>query len=270
MFHLVNKLHIIRNYLFQDMIFTKMLNMKYNFASYIGLWRGRMYKLLGRVKLENKNRELIVGPRVDFHQEPGSAILLATPPDLPIDKYPVNARYPEATFIAMRNHPRFTNHSEYRETRIRLMKKSKLIFEPNSKICIGSYVSIWPEKEMYIGAGTTIGNGVVLNTRCGLNIGRNVLIAREAIIMDYDGHPIFNSTNPENDEENTYGGSGEQITIESDVWIGFRAMIMKGVKIGRGSIVGAYACVYKDVPANCIVAGNPAKIIKEGISWRKY
>ena len=50
--------------------------------------------------------------------------------------------------------------------------------------------------------------------------------------------------------------------IESDVWIGQRATILHGVKIGRGSVVGAGSLITKDVPRYTIVGGNPAKVIK--------
>ena len=52
------------------------------------------------------------------------------------------------------------------------------------------------------------------------------------------------------------------IIVGNDVWIGAKATIMSGVKIGDGAIVGATATVTKDVPPYAIVAGNPAKIIK--------
>lgn len=55
------------------------------------------------------------------------------------------------------------------------------------------------------------------------------------------------------------------IEIRDDVWIGARALILPGVRIGEGAIVGAGAVVTKDVPAFAIVGGNPAKVIK----WRK-
>lgn len=55
------------------------------------------------------------------------------------------------------------------------------------------------------------------------------------------------------------------IVIGDDVWIGARALILRGVTVGDGAIVGAGAVVTKDVPSFAIVAGNPAKIIK----WRK-
>ena len=52
------------------------------------------------------------------------------------------------------------------------------------------------------------------------------------------------------------------IVIEDNVWIGKRAAILKGVHIGKGSIIGLGAIVTKDVPPYCIVAGNPARIVK--------
>ena len=56
---------------------------------------------------------------------------------------------------------------------------------------------------------------------------------------------------------------GNSIVIEENVWIGTNAIILPGVKIGKNSIIGGGAVVTKDVPENVIVAGNPAKIIKE-------
>jgi len=50
--------------------------------------------------------------------------------------------------------------------------------------------------------------------------------------------------------------------IEDDVWIGFKATILKGVTIGRGSVIAAGSVVTKDVPPYTLVAGNPAQIIR--------
>jgi serine acetyltransferase len=52
------------------------------------------------------------------------------------------------------------------------------------------------------------------------------------------------------------------ITIENDVWIGAKATVMSGIKIGNGAVVAAGSVVTKDVPPYAIVAGNPAKIVK--------
>jgi acetyltransferase-like isoleucine patch superfamily enzyme len=53
------------------------------------------------------------------------------------------------------------------------------------------------------------------------------------------------------------------VIIEDDVWIGMGAVILKGVRIGKGSVVAAGAIVTKDVPPNSIVAGNPAQVVKQ-------
>jgi acetyltransferase-like isoleucine patch superfamily enzyme len=53
------------------------------------------------------------------------------------------------------------------------------------------------------------------------------------------------------------------VTIEDDVWIGAQCIILKGVTIGARSIIGAGSVVTKDIPADCVAAGNPCRIIKE-------
>lgn len=58
------------------------------------------------------------------------------------------------------------------------------------------------------------------------------------------------------------GYTEKAITVEDDVWIGMRAIIMPGVTIGKGAIVGAGAVVTKDVPPYAVVGGIPAKVIK--------
>jgi acetyltransferase-like isoleucine patch superfamily enzyme len=59
------------------------------------------------------------------------------------------------------------------------------------------------------------------------------------------------------------------IFIGDNCFLGMRSIILPGIKIGNEVIVGAGSVVTKDVPSNCIVAGNPAKIIKEGITCGK-
>jgi acetyltransferase-like isoleucine patch superfamily enzyme len=58
-----------------------------------------------------------------------------------------------------------------------------------------------------------------------------------------------------------YGGASRPIVIEDDVFIGARAIILKGVTIGKGCVVGAGAVVAKSVPPYSVVVGNPAKVV---------
>jgi len=97
--------------------------------------------------------------------------------------------------------------------------------------------------------------------RADLIIGKNVMMASQVTIYgkyhryDQIGIPM---------RDQGYGEFGP-VVIEDDVWIGTKAIILKGIHIGKGAIVGAGAVVTKDVPSYAIVAGNPAKVIK----WRK-
>ena len=61
----------------------------------------------------------------------------------------------------------------------------------------------------------------------------------------------------------------KRISIGNEVWIGNRAMILKGVTIGNGAVIAADSVVTHDVPAYSVVAGNPAKVIKENVVWKK-
>ena len=76
------------------------------------------------------------------------------------------------------------------------------------------------------------------------------------LIRDSDNHTIIGG------KEKT-----APIKIGNHVWIGARATILKGVKIGDGAVVAAGAVVTRDVPPNTLVGGVPAKIIKENVSW---
>ncbi len=131
--------------------------------------------------------------------------------------------------------------------------------EVNGNFAMSENTNIWiTHSGKLILNGGFINEGVTITCAKRVIIGNNAHIAREAVIRDYDGHYI---------EETTYR-TAKPVTIGDNVWIGYRAMILKGVTIGNNSVVAANSVVTKDVPANCIVAGNPAKIIRTNINWR--
>ena len=57
------------------------------------------------------------------------------------------------------------------------------------------------------------------------------------------------------------------VIIENHVWIGKNVTILKGVTIGEGAIIGAGSVVSKSIPPHCLAVGNPAKVIKENLTW---
>ena len=125
--------------------------------------------------------------------------------------------------------------------------------EPHSKITIGDRVGIssscfWISKE--------------------LTIGNDVKIGADTLVIDTDSHQIdyrLRKKFPHNQEEALFLNSqihSATITLEDDVWIGAKCIILKGVTIGARSIIGAGSVVTKNIPSDCIAAGNPCKVIK--------
>jgi len=103
-----------------------------------------------------------------------------------------------------------------------------------------------------------------------ISIGNRVLIAHNVNIHDNISHPLDSKARHEDfkyilsnkDLQHVNDLREEEIIIEDDAWIGFNAIITKGVRIGKGAIVGAGTIITEDVPDYAIVVGNPAKIIK--------
>lgn len=99
--------------------------------------------------------------------------------------------------------------------------------------------------------------GVTLVAMERIEIGRNVQVGANCIIADTDFHPLTAAAR----ERDFLAGAHAPIYIEDDVFIGTQAIILKGVRIGRGAVIGAGSVVTRDVPAGAIAAGNPAQII---------
>ncbi len=144
-------------------------------------------------------------------------------------------------------------------TRIQLDRYCKLTVNGTFSVNEGSYIWITKSGHLTLDGGF-INEGATITCATKVHIGKGANIAREAVIRDYDGHYI---------EDLNYR-TAKPVWIGDNVWVGYRAMILKGVTIGDGSIVAANAVVTKDVPPHSIVAGNPAKIIRTNINWRDF
>ena len=119
-----------------------------------------------------------------------------------------------------------------------------------------------------------IGDHVGMSSPClwakeRITIGNFVNIGGDCIIMDSDAHNLdwrirdsLKMVAPKVSLDN-HTAKCAPIVIEEHVLIGARSIILKGVTIGHGAVIGAGSVVVKDVPANCIAAGNPCRVIKE-------
>lgn len=126
--------------------------------------------------------------------------------------------------------------------------------------------------KVIIGDFTKIGNNSSIICVNSITIGDYTAIADGVKIVDNNNHPInpkdrkFMRLTPEGSEFRDWKYSDNKpIIIGKNVWIGANSRILKGVNIGDNSIVAASSVLTKDVPKNCIVAGNPAKIVKTDI-----
>lgn len=110
--------------------------------------------------------------------------------------------------------------------------------------------------------GMNISDGVLLSSKCNLDktnpkgvfIGRDSYVAFGATILTHDFVRAIHA----------------DTIIGKECFIGANSTVLPGITIGNNSIVAAGSLVTKDVPDNCIVAGNPARIIKQNISTKKY
>jgi len=151
------------------------------------------------------------------------------------------------------------------------------IYNLNSKckVVIGDYVKLDgtifcnARGSITIGEYTVIRTGSVINADNNISIGKYCFLSKDVIIYDNNGHPTNvelrrkQLLNLHHTPIDNYQGINAPVVIENDVWIGNRAIILKGVTIGQGAIIGAGAVVTKNVPPNTIAAGNPAKVVKK-------
>lgn len=120
---------------------------------------------------------------------------------------------------------------------IGLMHRCIITTEKDAKLVIGDNVgmsgaSIWCFKKITIGD----------NVRVGANV----------TIIDGDAH-----------QDDPRSGKNKPIVIEDNVWVGANVTVLKGVTIGKNSLVGAGSVVTKDIPANVVAAGNPCRVVKQ-------
>lgn len=111
-------------------------------------------------------------------------------------------------------------------------------------------------------SSVSVGCNFLLHEPSRCHIGYASLFAAHVVVTTSDMHPIFDR------ETGERLNPAENVAIGRDVWIGDGAYIMKGVTIGHGSVVGARSVVTSSTPEHVIVAGNPARVIRENVEWR--
>lgn len=151
------------------------------------------------------------------------------------------------------------------------LKNCSFEMRANGKVAIKKNVSFHGTIRVGYGCAVEIGNNtsstnpvyVTVAESTKLIIGEDCMFATNNQIRTDDAHAIYDMQtgkriNPSKD-----------IIIGNHVWVGYGAVVFGGAKLGDGSVVGAFSMVNKAFPNNCVVAGTPAKIIKENVFWKR-
>ncbi len=144
------------------------------------------------------------------------------------------------------------------------------MYAVRENVTLGRGIHIGPGTIISSASGLTVGDGTYIGKGCTIqvsgSIGRGTLIANRVGIVGKLDHD-FNAINfpigfapwigaPESGLRGT-----DEVVIGEDAWIGYGAVVLSGITIGRGAIVAAGSVVTKDVPAYAIVGGNPARML---------
>jgi acetyltransferase-like isoleucine patch superfamily enzyme len=129
------------------------------------------------------------------------------------------------------------------------------IGEPMHRVEVGVWGRAEGEGRIEIGDCVLLSPGSRISASDEIVIGDGTMFANGAYVTDSDWHTIYDRT--ERDPTPT------PVHIGRNVWLGDHATVLKGVTIGDNSVVAARAVVTRDVPANVVVAGNPARVVKE-------
>lgn len=175
----------------------------------------------------------------------------------------------------------FNNKNATIGNNTRIFNEAKILnnLEDKTKIIIGNNCDVRGELmtfghggEINIGNYSFVGERTKIWSAKKITIGNRVLISHNVNIHDNNSHPIDAKLRHEDFKHIATIGlqkindlKEKEIIIHDDVWIGFNSIILKGVTIGEGAIVAAGSVVTKDVEPFTIVAGNPAKFIKNAL-----
>ena len=155
--------------------------------------------------------------------------------------------------------------------RYRSTREPGLVLGDRVKVYTWTEFNLEPTGLVEVGDDSTL-VGVVFMCAESIRLGQRVIVSYNVTIADSDFHPrdpeqrqrdaIANA--PEGDRSHRPALIAKPVVIEDDVWIGIGAIVLKGVRIGRGARVGAGAVVTKDVSAGTTIVGNPARPFQEG------
>ena len=150
---------------------------------------------------------------------------------------------------------------------------------PDSRIQIGDHVQIissswrsstancspsklrtfYPTAEIIFGDHSGMTGGAIIARSKTIRVGAYCMLAPNVTILDSDFHIAWP---PDRRHDTSETDIDRGVTLERNVWVGMGTTILKGVTIGENSVIAAGSVVVRDIPANCLAGGNPARVLK--------
>ncbi|HYI46086.1 MAG TPA: acyltransferase [Actinomycetota bacterium] len=146
-------------------------------------------------------------------------------------------------------------------------ERSRVIMRARSRLETHGWVIISPGAQVIVAEGGSIelgqghhsSPGSTIICRSSVTLGGDGGISWGALVMDSNFHPIFKNEVPSSIDD--------PITIGKHVFIGARAIVLKGSTIGDGAIIAAGSVVSGEIPPNVLAGGVPAKVLQENVRW---
>jgi acetyltransferase-like isoleucine patch superfamily enzyme len=113
------------------------------------------------------------------------------------------------------------------------------------------------EGEVQIGAKTVLGQECTISCFQHISLGRECIVADRVMLIDFD-HGVAEVERPIREQ----GIYKRDVRLGHNVWVGYGACFLRGITVGDNAVVGTYAVVNRDVPANAVVAGVPARVLR--------
>lgn len=140
---------------------------------------------------------------------------------------------------------------------------NKLVLGNNLRVTTKLNIVMGCKGFVSIGDKTTFREVIIDCTYGRVEIGRDCMFSYDIHVRNDDGHHIFDMVTGE--RLNPCGN----IIIGNHCWIGQECLLLKNINVEDGCVIGGKSVVTKSIPCNSIVAGNPAKIVKQGIRWER-
>jgi acetyltransferase-like isoleucine patch superfamily enzyme len=176
----------------------------------------------------------------------------------------LNERKPELAILGDRNTVEFGKKAEFYDSRMQIVGTDNLMrlgnwVRAHLKLDFRTDSAIFEMGD----ESTAVGMQAALHEPRSLRIGKDCQFAADVYLTVSDTHSIVDL------QTGARINHGKDVLIGDHVWLCYKTIMLKGSTVGSGSVVGSGAVVSGTIPENCVAAGNPARVVRENVTWTR-